>query len=167
MPTVQSSYSENIAQATVGQIANAVNCDVDTYEAEGSDGIPFGRAVKRGTGDDQCELGVDVDATSHAVTNFLGVSVKDPTRDPRDADKYKAGANVNVMWRGDIWVQVNSAVKKGGPVVAKDDDGELGSVNADDDNGTVVGGAVWLSDAADNGLALLRLTGNEQKIATA
>lgn len=164
MPTVQSSYVERTGRAVAGAMANPHTCDADTYEAE--EAIGFGVAVKRGTGDHQCELGCDGASTSpFAVTNFLGIAIKDPARDPEDGDKFTAGGHVSVMWRGDIWVKTGGAVKKGDDVSVVEATGVLSTVTAADGQFSIPG-AMWMTDASSGGLAILRLHGNEAKIAT-
>ena len=163
MPVVQNSYQENIEKAVEGAVANTVTCDVDSWVAESA--INFGRAVKRGTNDNQCEQGADVDAGTHLPTNFVGITIVDPTRDPGDADTYKAAAHVNVLWRGDIWVKAKAAVRKGDSVQVVAATGELTHVAADDANGTIQG-AVWMTDAAAGNLGIVRLDGSGLRIAT-
>lgn len=178
MPAVQTSYSENIGQALVGQVANPQTCDIDTYIA--SQNINFGVAVQRttdgGVGDEysRCSVGATVASTN--VTSFLGIAVKDPTRDASEVDRsgsepvdrYKADAHVAVLWRGDVWVDVAGAtVAKGDKLTVTASTGVLGAEGSG--TGTTVGnfdggGIVALSDKNSNNLVLVRLYGNEQRI---
>ena len=151
MATLQTTYNERITNASAGEIANTVTCDVDSYICETAAGIGFGLAVQQGTAANECALGV-------AANTFIGITVKDPTRGPEDDDEYDQGSHVNVLYRGDIWVEVTHAVTVGGDVTAATTTGGLSSEAAGATQ-IAISGARWMTAAAANGLAIVRLSG--------
>ena len=174
MPAVQSSYQERIDEFYEGQIINPHTCDVSTYIASATTG--FGVAVRRGGADNECQPGVrpnsgnaNVGGTSnYGVDDFLGISIKDPTRDPEDDDEYSKGAHVNVLWRGDIVVKAGVAVAAGDPARIKVSDNTwvktaaaAGIRNLGPLNGQT---AIFMKDAAAAALTIVRLYGTEQRI---
>ena len=152
MPAIQTTYTENIKVARVGQIANSTPHAIDTREVETSAGIGFGLACGQGTADDGVVLGAS------AGDKFVGVSVKDPTRTPDDDDKYIDGANAAIMTRGDVWVEAAAAVIAGDDVVFNSTTGALSSQTVISTRFAITG-ARWMTSAAANGLAVLRLSG--------
>ena len=162
MPTVQDSYSLRMGNGYEGQIADTTTCDVDTFVADESSGIGFGKAVKRGTLAGECSLGADGASSSpFAVNDFLGVTVRDRTRSPKDSDKYVDNSHVAVLFRGDIWVKVGGAVALGNAVTVDEDTGVF-SATAAADGQFAVPNARWMTAAASGGLAILRLGGAPQ-----
>ena len=174
MANVQTSYDERIDKYYEGMVINPHTCDVSTYIATAA--IKFGVAVRRGASDGEVNPGVkpssgnaNVGGTSnYGVDDFLGVTIKDPTRDPEDEDEYIKGAHVNVMWRGDIVVKAGVAVAAGNPARIKVSDNTwvntaaaAGIRNLRPLNGN---GAVFMKDAAAGELTILRLYGNEQRV---
>lgn len=155
---VQSTYTERMQPAVAGMIANMTTCDVDTRIVENSDGVPFGRAVGRGVADRGCRLGAG------AATDFLGISVRDVTLAPVTADsayvdEYQQRALAGILFRGDIWVQVESAVVDGADVTFNTLTGKLSSAAAGGSQFAITG-ARWLdTQATVNGLARVRLSG--------
>lgn len=72
MATVQDTYTEDHRTAVAGQVANMQTCDITSLRPEGSTGIRFGRAVRRGTEDGRCMPGVQrvkVSEVRVAMTN--------------------------------------------------------------------------------------------------
>lgn len=122
MAIVQSTYVENIAPAIRGQPANSQTCDADSYVAEGI--IPFARAARQGSEADRARVGM-------GVNDFLGVSFKDSTRDPSEDDNYADGAHAALVFRGDIWIDVDAAVNARDNVTADSEDGSLSSAPSD------------------------------------
>ena len=174
MPAVQESYQERIDEFYEGQIINPHTCDVSTYLASAA--IKFGVAVRRGDADNEVTPGVkpssgnaNVGGTSnYGVDDFLGVTIKDPTRDPEDDDEYAKGSHVNVLWRGDIVVKAGVAVTAGSPARIKVSDNTwvntaaaAGIRNLRPLNGN---GATFMRDAPAGSLTILRLYGHEQRI---
>lgn len=152
---IQTSYSERIADAREGMIANMSTAEIVTGEVETSGGIGFGLAVYQGTAADQIELGGVAGANPFLASKFLGVTVRDRTRAPDD-DEYKQGANAAVLVRGDIWVKVEAAVTVGADVSFKETTGQFSTASGSATQ-AVVPRARWMTAAAAGGLAVLRL----------
>ena len=151
MGITQDSYVERQGVAINGQIANTHTCDVDTFIVATAAGIGWGLAVARhNTRDGACQLGM-------SASNFLGITVKDPTRAETGGDKYVQGAHASVLYRGDIWVEVVEAVTAGAPAFANGGTGQLGVSGG---GKIAIPGGVWQDDAATGGLARLRLAGD-------
>lgn len=162
MAVVQNTYLRVHAKAYNGMIADTATCDVDTFIADGAGGIGFGVGVKRGTNAGDCAVGVvGAGATPFHATDFLGVTVRDRTRAPDDDDEYADNSHVNVLYRGDIWVTVEDAVALGDAVTVKNSNGVFSATTAAATQAAVPN-ARWMTAAAANGLALLRLGGAPQ-----
>ena len=101
MATLQSTYLEDHANGAAGLIANFVTSDVDSRRVE-TDRIPFGVATRRGTAYDQVRLGISANA-------FAGISVIDSTLQPVQDDTYVEGDVASILWRGDVWVELQDA----------------------------------------------------------
>lgn len=159
MAVVQGSYSERIAAASPGQIANMSSYDVDSRSVENSNGIPFGRACGRGVADKGVVLG------STLITDFVGISVRDVTLAPESfdsdyVDEYRQYALAGILTRGDIWVQVGGAVADGEDVRYVALTGVLSTAGGLGP----ISGARWMTSAAINGLAIVRLSGYQQSV---
>ena len=113
---IRVTYNERIRPATAGQIATLqVSFDADSYVVEGSEDLPFGGAVQRGSSPNTCKPGVGyaIDGTENTPTSFLGIAVRDPSQLGVGAyqvgesiDKYRTGAVAGVVYRGDVYVPV-------------------------------------------------------------
>lgn len=161
MPTVQDSYALRMGNGYEGQIADTTRCDADTFVADESAGIGFGLAVKKGTNAGECSLGAVAGGDPFHATDFLGVTIRDRTREPDANDKYADNSHVAVLFRGDIWVKVPSAVAVGDDVSVNTANGQF-STAAGSANQAVIPNARWMTAAAANGLAVLRLGGAPQ-----
>ena len=172
MAIVQTSYNERTASARLGQVATTSTCDIATYTCDESAGIDFGVAVRPiGTSGTQVQLGVGGDdSTPYAVTSFLGVAVRDITREQQNhpaglssVDKYVDGDIMTVLYRGDVWVTVESGqtVNAGQPVTVKEADGRFSARTAADAQHLVPGGSWQIGTTVAGGLALLRLNGEQ------
>ena len=156
MSVVQGStqYAENLVEGIEGQIINTVTCDVDTYfhDDDATTNLGFGLGVKlkaAGTNDHEINVGA-------AANNYVGITVKDPTRSPQDSDGYPAGAHVNVLWRGDIMVKTVDAVNPGNDVYIVD---ASGAIQTGSTSSTQIAGARFMRSAAAGGLTVVRLSG--------
>lgn len=94
--TIQTTYGF-IAPAVAGQIVDMYFNEIVSKLVETADGLEFGVAVGRGTGDNQIVLGGD-----------FGISVRELTRemDQRGAGaitKYILGNSAAVMRKGHVW----------------------------------------------------------------
>ena len=161
MPSVQSSYPLTQAQALVGQIAGGSPNRIDSYELSGTEDVNFGTMVFQNTGAGLDKVCHQSPSTKTIAGNtFLGVAIKNPAvlPDASDSDHYSAGDIISVLVEGDIWVETTTATVAGDDVYCVFASGEFG-------NGTVgtteidVTDARWMSTAAANGIARLRLTG--------
>lgn len=153
---VQTTYARRAEPYVNGQIADTVNCDVDTGVNVGTAAIPFGRVVQRSGA---TRRGAALGAASAGV--IWGVCVQDERLPASNGVQYGVGERLSILWRGDVAVQVNGAVTKGGDVTVHDDTGELGSAAAGASD-FAIPNAVWLTAAADNGIAIVRFTGIAQ-----
>ena len=152
MPVAQSAYREDHNVAFAGMIANPQTCDFDSLEWFGSRAGQFGYACQQGATPERAIAGI-------AAGTFRGILAIDRTRQPGDEDTYVAGVMATVMWRGDIWVPVESAVVAGNDVSADTVTGQLSSAAAASTQ-IVIAGARWMtSQATAGGLARVRLSG--------
>jgi hypothetical protein len=145
MPTVQSTYLDDIPVGYAGAIANEEPCTLISRNVEDSGGLAFGLAVMQGTEDKGCVVGDGSD--------FLGVTVRDQSVDPADPDAFEYQSEARIMTEGVIWVANSGGVAAGDPVVALAD-GALGTGSS-----PIVANARWDTTAADGVLAQLRLVG--------
>lgn len=111
---IQSEYVESIKSPPPGTLSGSgETIDSFTGNAE-TDGIPFGRAVSRGTiatfGDGAVLLG-------GTLALFRGVSIRDITLGARTpVDQYQQYDNVGVLRKGMIWLEPAVAIVAGDPV---------------------------------------------------
>jgi hypothetical protein len=143
MPTVQSTYSDNIAAGYAGAIANQEHKVLISRTVEDAAGIGFGLAVMQGTEDKGCVIGDG--------TDFLGVTVREQDTDPADPDVFAQYDSARIATKGVIWIANSGGVSAGDPVSLLPA-GALGT------GGSVeVANARWDTTAADGELAQLRL----------
>lgn len=110
MPELQTSYSENIAKAYAGMIANGETGNRISRTVEDAAGIGFGAPVYRGTGDHGCT------ATVGTLATFLGFTVATSALGilpGADADEYQQYDNATILTGGAIYVPVKGAVADG------------------------------------------------------
>jgi len=143
MPTLQSTYADNIGAAYKGALANLEPKVIISRTVEDSGGIDFGLAVMQGTEDMGCVVS---DASA-----FLGVTVRDQSVDPTAPDTFEYQAEARIITKGVIWVANSGGVAAGDPVVALAD-GALGTGSS-----PLVEGARWDTTATTGNLAQLRL----------
>lgn len=144
MPTVQSTYSDDMPIGYVGAIAdNQEECNLISRNVETEAGIGFGLYVSQGTADDGVIVGDGA--------NFLGVTVRDQSVDPANPDLFAEDSSARIMTKGVVWIEVDGDVSAGDPV-------SLGASGALGTGGSVeVAGARWDTSATDGNLAILRL----------
>lgn len=145
MPTVQSTYADNITAGYKGAIVNTEPRNLISRNVEDSGGIDFGLAVMQGSEDKGCVVGDG--------TDFLGVTVRDQSVEASDPDTFEYQSSARIMTRGVIWVENSGGVTAGDPVVALAD-GALGTSSS-----PVVSNARWETTALDGVLTQLRLAG--------
>lgn len=110
--SVQTSYGL-IAKAVAGQLRDTYFNEIVSRLVEDATGMEFGKAVVRGTGDDQCKLGV----------GSFGIAVRELSRemDKRGAGavtKYNLNSSAAILRQGHIYVELITAAA---PVAAGDD----------------------------------------------
>lgn len=167
MAVVQNTYQERVDKGIAGMPASTSPCVKDTYIADGSNGIPYGRAVKRSVaGDGHASLGVGGNSSTAGDANdWIGVSFRDlavvGTDTDANIDRYKDNDLMVVVSMGDIWVEVEAAVTSGQKATCSRLTGEISAiaVNAATDNTGQYSlpGAYFLTSASAGGLAKLRL----------
>ena len=169
MADVQGSYDAKIGIGYDGQVASSSPCTIDSYQVTPTAGIPFGRAVRQGTDNDQIIAGVDgpTSGTETDVTDYLGLTVLDHSLLAGGADatkrgRYLLGDIAAVMSRGEMLVKVEAAVTVGAIVSVNPTTGQLSAKAGSTTNGSeqyVIPGARWMTAAATDALAIVRLTG--------
>jgi hypothetical protein len=143
MPTVQSTYADNISAGYAGGLVNEEPKVLISRTVEDSGGIDFGLAVMQGSNDKGCVVS---DASA-----FLGVTVRTQSIEDGTADAFEYLDEARIMTKGVIWVANSGGVSAGDPVVALAD-GALGTGSS-----PLVEGARWDTTATDGNLAQLRL----------
>jgi len=113
MSPVQGStdYNADHDPATEGQKANLGLANITSKVAEGGD-IPFGRAIVRGTADNQGKL------PTAASQGFLGVTefTSAWSENSSDLHLYAQYREMNILDFGEIWVYTEQSVVPGDPV---------------------------------------------------
>lgn len=146
---VQSTYPETQAVAYAGMPATMHGWDADSLFVETAAGIGFGLAVSRGTS----EKGVVIGGTA-----FVGVTFRDITLVQRlgeAVDTYRQRDLAGICVRGDIWVNVTTAVARGDAVIYNATTGAFGGAA-----GQSLTHAKWQrGNGGSAGLAILRLVG--------
>jgi len=144
MPTVQSTYADNIAAGYAGGLVNEEPKVLISRTVEDSGGIDFGLAVMQGTNDKGCVV-------CDARDDFLGVTVRDQSVDPASPDTFEYMSEARIITKGVVWIANSGGVAAGDPVVYLAD-GALGTGSS-----PIVEGARWDTTAATGELAQLRL----------
>jgi hypothetical protein len=111
MAVLQSTYALGYADGYAGMVANGETSNRISRTVEDAAGIPFGRAVFRGTGDHGC-------TATPAVGTFLGITIATYAAPPIaatgvQADLYTQFSTAGVMTQGVIWVLAGEAVTDG------------------------------------------------------
>lgn len=156
---VQTAYASEHEALYEGQRVNLELANITSKVAEGSD-IAFGRAVVRGTADNQCQL------PSTAGEDFLGVSefttAWSETAD--DLHVYTENREVNIFDFGKIAVYTETAVVPGDPVYFRhtaaapplDIVGRFRN-DADTANADLIANATFESTTGAGGIAIIKL----------
>lgn len=120
MAAVQTTYPSDPKSLVVGQIATARPCETASFIIDETDGVEWGRGVKRTSEAQRCEKGCEAD-------KFLGIAQRDISRDPQDGiDKYGDGALASILQKGDIAVSAKTAVTAGKQPTIHRTSGEIG-----------------------------------------
>lgn len=143
MPTVQSTYPDNIAVAVAGMRATERPATFISRTVEDEAGIAFGLGVMQGTADKGCVVSNGSD--------LLGVTVRERSVDPATPSKFAEYDSARLMTEGDIWVANSGGVAAGDPVHA------LANGAFGNSGGTYIENARWDTTADDGDLAVLVL----------
>ena len=106
MATTQTTYSERISEGIAGQIATMTPCVIDSYEVQGSAGIPFGRAVQLGNQDDRIQLGVGGPRLGEKITEVNGNAGQNATT--INVDSSDGISEHDYIWIGEERIHVDS-----------------------------------------------------------
>ena len=179
---VQGDYPLELVEGHEGMLADLQAYVSRSYRNQTGAAIPFGRLVAT---DDTAGNDVYAVKLADAATGVVGITIdsftfeavgqpvynRDPSPTRTDADGnehvgYPDKQSLNVMSKGVIWVYTVEAVSLGDDVRAfisdqsgstpGADQGRFGST-ADSGNTVLIGGARWLSETTEAGLALLEL----------
>ncbi len=160
---VQTTYEAERPAGFEGQRATLDVVSIISKAAEGSD-IAFGRAVVRGTADDQAQL------PSIAGEDFLGITEMTTawSQDENDLHQYDENREMNIMRMGEIWVYTEVAVVPGDPVFFRHTANTapldvIGRFRKDADTARAdqIPGATFETTAGAGELAKVQLTGQK------
>lgn len=143
---IQTAYSDTIAKAYNGMIADMRLTEVITRECEDAT-LAIGVAVIQGTADDQVKVG--------AAGVYVGITVRDITLAPdaTNQDKYLAGDSVAVLSRGAIWLTAPATITAGQPVYRT----AAGVITNVSTSNTLIAGAVFETGGASGALVRVGL----------
>ena len=155
---VQTTYSENIAAASAGMIANSEHADIISRTVADAAGIAFGKVVQEAATDgskaNQCTA--DLDTSDMDAYTFIGITVRDRSVRPETPSLFAQYESARIMRKGVVWVSVAGAVKAGQDVTVTLATGVLGTAAVA--TGIVaIPNARWESSTSGAGLAKLRL----------
>ena len=163
MSVVQTTYPNRHGKLVEGQIVDTSTYDVDSLALAGADDLFFGMMARQSAVASSGDR--DIDAGGGTAL-MRGIAVMDERN--RTAGKFETGQIVPVLYRGDIAVKVSAVVANGNEVVAataasgsaatREEIGQL-STKGNDATHIVVPGARFMTDAAAQGLAVVRLAG--------
>lgn len=146
---VQTTYSDNMAAAYAGMIANTEPNNLISRIVETVAGVGFAVPVIQGTADNEC----DVVAASTDVV--IGITVRDQSV---TADTFAQYDSALLMREGVLWVTVTDAggVVAGDPVWVLVADGTFSNADAGTSQSLRINDARWDSSAANGALAKIR-----------
>lgn len=146
---VQTTYSDNMAAAYAGMIANTEPNVLISREVEASAGIGFAAPVIQGTADNQC------DAVAASTDTVVGITVRDQSA---VADTFAQYDTALLMRKGVLWVTVTDAggVAAGDAVWVKVSDGTFSNADAGTNGSIKINDARWDTSAANGALAKIR-----------
>jgi hypothetical protein len=150
MAELQTSYTDTVPAAYPGMVANGETSNRITRTNEDATGIPFGKAVFRGSGDHGCTATVGASSAT-----FLGVAIAHAGQAlvaGQDADEYQQYDNVAIMTAGAIWVTAGEAVTDGAQVYAEAVTGDF--VDTSTSNVLLTG---WFFDTTGADASLVRI----------
>lgn len=158
MATAFDTFNQYASIAFNGQVNDLSMADLETFVAEGSADIPYGRALTIGTAPKSGAL------IGAAAALFLGINVMRPVSvqgaypgagNPPGASKI--GQEATNITYGRVWVTTVAGATRGQPVYAVPGTGEI--TNAATAGNHLIPGARFLTDASAGGIALVQLQG--------
>ena len=154
MPSVQSSYSENIRAGVAGMRANQEPVVLISRNNAAAAAIGFGKVVQEaaavgGATNDLNTVAMDAD-------RYLGITMRERGTTAENPDGWGVGENMLIMRKGVMWVEVAGAVTKGTDVTVTLATGVLGSA-AVGAGVVAIPRARWESSTSGAGLAKIRL----------
>jgi len=163
---VQDAYAAEQDAAQEGQRADLGLIDVISKAAEGS-AVDFGRAVIRGTSDDQAKL------PSAAGQAFVGVTEYTTawSANASDIHLYEENREMNIVSFGRMWVITEQAVVPGDDVFYRHTSGGGGTVigrfrkDADTATADQIDGASFETTAGAGALAMIQIRGEVPGVA--
>ena len=144
MGNVQPNYNDAPDRGYEGQIADTRSFEAVSRICQPAT-IGFGKAVIRGTADNQVTIG--------AAGAFAGIAVRDITLPALNNDAYKQGDTIAVMTRGTIFAVPSANVADGDPVYRT----ALGVLTNVATDNTLIPNAVWERTTLSGGLGVIRL----------
>lgn len=146
MPTVQSTFTEDLANGFPGMEADGSLSNILSRHLEGSTACAFGRPVYRGSGAKGVSLTVSANLEGFAVAR-KGL----PVTADRAADTYAPGDTLPVMERGVIWVTSSTTASKGDQVYVT----SAGVITNSDSGNTAATG--WFFDETITAAGIARI----------
>lgn len=113
MAELQTAYTDTIAKAYAGMVANGETSNRISRTLESAAGIAFGQPAYRGAGDHGCTV------TTGTLATFLGWTIATAGQGlvpGATADTYVQYDNVPIMTLGAIYVNVKGAVADGAAI---------------------------------------------------
>lgn len=145
---IQTTYSQNIAAAVAGMLANQEHHEIISRNIEDAAGVGFGKVVLRGAAD----LGIIKPAAGASA--YVGITVRNPAVDG-GGDLYPQYSPVSVLRRGVIWVTAGEAVAAGDAALYNDTTGAI--VKTAGAGVIAIPGGKFELDAANGALVPLRI----------
>jgi hypothetical protein len=150
MPNVQTSYTENMGAARVGQIANEEPSTLISREVQTA-AITFGKVVKQGTADRQ------IQAATAAVDVYRGITVRDRSVNPATPEGWAVNETCRVMTKGVIWVTAGATVAAGAAVYMVVGTGQAGNFTSVSASNLAIPNAIFESSGTVGTLVRIRL----------
>lgn len=147
---LQTTYSDYMADAYHGMIADTAPNNLVSRTVEDAAGIGFGVPVTQGTEDNECA------AISASTDEILGITVRTPDQESETIDQYDSAL---LLRSGVMWVTVTDAggVAPGDPVWVLVADGTFSNADAGSSGSIRINDARWETTGANGALARIRV----------
>lgn len=152
MPAIQTTFTQTIAPAYEGMIADSRDQTILSLQLESAAGIGFGKVAVKGTADRQIRVSEAARAFRGftVATHFAGFAAG--TQGTKDTyDQYET---VPVMIVGSLWVMASVAVAVGDPVYYVPATGVLTNVAT---SNTLIPDAIFETSTSGSGLAVVSI----------